>query len=84
MTLTQLRKEIDRVDMKILNLVAGRKKLVSRIIEYKFEKRIPLVNKKREQEIISRLISGKKLSSTEVYALWNVLFGMSYEVGKKR
>ncbi len=81
--LTQLRKDIDKVDLKILNCVAQRKNLVKKMMKYKFEQNMPLVNQKREREIISRLVSQRKLSSLQVRALWKVLFGMSHKLVKK-
>lgn len=84
MALTQLRKEIDKVDLKILNSVAQRQKLVQNIMKYKSQQGMPLANKKREREIISKLVSRRKLSSSQVRALWKVLLGMSGTIGKKK
>lgn len=81
--LPQLRKDIDLVDLKILNLVAQRRKLVIKIMQEKSKQGMPLADKKREREIVSHLISRKKLSASQVRALWKVLFGMSHKLVKK-
>lgn len=51
----EIRKDIDKIDEKILDLLAERLKKVSLISKYKKENRIPKFQKEREEEILNRL-----------------------------
>ena len=55
----KLRKEIDRIDNNIITLLSKRKGIVKKIADIKRQKNKPVIDNKREQEIINRL---KKLS----------------------
>lgn len=50
--LNELRKEIDKIDNKIVELVAKRLSLVKEIAELKNKKNIEILDKNREAEII--------------------------------
>ena len=55
----KLRKEIDRIDNNIIELLSKRKGAVKKIAGIKRQENTPVIDKGREQEIINRL---KKLS----------------------
>ena len=55
----KLRKEIDRIDNNIIELLSKRKNIVKKIAGIKRQENTPVIDKGREQEIINRL---KKLS----------------------
>ena len=55
----KLRKEIDRIDENIIELLSKRKGVVKKIADIKRQENKSIVDKEREQEIIHRL---KKLS----------------------
>jgi chorismate mutase len=55
MEIKKIRKEIDKIDDKILTLLSKRKNLVKDIARLKKELKIPIFDKKREEQIIERL-----------------------------
>lgn len=55
MELEELRKEIDRIDDKIMELLGKRKTLVKEIAVLKKTKNAPVFDKERETQIIARL-----------------------------
>lgn len=57
MDLTEIRKEIDKVDGEILPLLIKRMKLSEQVAEYKRKNNIPVLNVKREQEILEKIKS---------------------------
>ena len=59
MSLEGLRKNIDSIDNKIIELLAKRKELIKEIASIKKEQKKPIIDEEREQKIIGRL---KKLS----------------------
>ncbi len=57
--INKLRKEIDRIDNNIIELLSKRKGIVKKIADIKRQENKSIIDKEREQEIIHRL---KKLS----------------------
>lgn len=55
--LIKIRKEIDAVDKEIVRMLIKRFKLVRRISKVKAKYRLPLVDVKRERQILSRVRS---------------------------
>ena len=55
MYLKSKRKEIDRIDSELLNLLAERKETVREIFSHKRKNKIPLYDPERELEIINRV-----------------------------
>jgi chorismate mutase len=51
----KIRKQIDRIDLVIITVLAERMSLMPEIAEYKKEHNIPVFQEKREQDIIKRL-----------------------------
>ena len=55
MQLEELRKEIDKIDEKLLLLLEERLEKAKQITEYKKENNIPETQKEREEEILDKL-----------------------------
>jgi chorismate mutase len=55
MDLTKLRKEIDHLDHKLINLLHRRKTLVEKVGLFKKKRGLPVFNKAREKEIYKKL-----------------------------
>lgn len=77
-----IRFEIDKIDLKILNLISERKDLVTKIVKYK--NRDQIVDKKRIDEILFKLsFEAKKrgISESLVKELWESMINsfISYE-----
>lgn len=71
----KLRKEIDRIDNSIIELLSKRKSIVKKIAGIKKQENKPVIDKEREQEIIHRL---KKLSKEK--GLDEDFIGSVYEI----
>lgn len=54
MKIEELRKQIDRVDSDLIQMVAKRLKIVEKIAKYKAEKSLEIVDAKREKELLSK------------------------------
>lgn len=63
--LDQLRKEIDSIDLNLLELLEKRFQTVKKIAETKQKINLPTQSIDREDEIIDSWLSHKKLCSTE-------------------
>lgn len=55
MDLIELRKQIDEIDEQLINLLLKRMELSKGVAQYKFERGIPVLNTKREQEILDNV-----------------------------
>lgn len=83
--LSSLRAEINQIDKNILNLISKRIRLASKIGLYKKSSKLPVQDKKREQEILANLLkNGKKynLSPSLIKSTWDLLFKESYKKEK--
>jgi len=68
--LEQLRAEIDKVDIELLQLLSKRMKIVSDIGEYKKDHKITILQLKRWNKVINdRLMSGKELGLDKEFLL---------------
>ncbi len=90
MDLKQLRKEIDEIDNKLLELYNKRLELVLKVGELKNSNKSPIYRPEREKEILDRLKSINrqqhgKLSDAAIEALFLELFSVSrnYELAEK-
>ncbi len=86
MDIKKLRKEIDKIDAKIIPLLGKREKIVEKIAAIKVKQGIPTVQKTREKEIIAKT---KKIAKThklkpsiidDVYA--KIIFPYGYKLHK--
>ena len=55
MDLLELRKKIDEIDKQLIPLLIKRMKVAERVAQYKVENNIPVLNSKREQEILDKV-----------------------------
>lgn len=60
MNLEELRKALDRIDGKILKLLSERATISKEIKKYKEEKKIPVFDPKREEEVVNRILLKNK------------------------
>jgi chorismate mutase/prephenate dehydratase len=85
--LLELRKKIDEIDEKIVNLLAERTNLIRRIGQLKRELKLPIKDLKREREIYSRIIKiakDKGLNESFVKNIFEEIIAMcSYEQGEE-
>ena len=79
MDMRELRERIDGVDDEILDLLAKRQELASRIGEMKRRQGIPIYDAERERSILSRLrgLNGDRLAQDAVRAIWREIFSAS-------
>lgn len=77
MELLEIRKNIDAVDDEILRLFLKRMELSREVAEEKIRKNIPILNMKREREVLSRI--SEKAGDMDGYAriLYSTLFELS-------
>lgn len=78
----EIRLEIDKIDLKILDLISARKDLVTNVV--KFKNRNQITDKKRIDEILNRLddeAKERKISQSLIRDLWNIMIKsfISYE-----
>ena len=60
MSLVRLRKEIDRLDQRLLKLLNQRMRLVTKIAALKKKLGLPIFDGRREQEVLSRLAKSQE------------------------
>ena len=65
MTLSRLRIKIDKVDNLLIKTLAQREKIVQKIAKIKKKQYLPIINKKREQEIYNQLKKKAKMYHLE-------------------
>ena len=85
MSIEQLREEIDKVDAEIINLLSRRKKAVQKIALFKKKLDKPIVDNRREQQIIKRLkriAKGKNLDDGLIVSLYRVIIKNSRDEQK--
>lgn len=72
LTLRQLRKQIDRLDERLLRLLNTRARLAARVGELKKRKGLPLFDPRREREILRRLteVNAGPLPDASIEALF--------------
>ena len=71
-SIEEIRDEIDKIDLKILDLISDRKDLVTEVV--KLKKRDQIIDKKRIDFILDKLSSEAKkkgLPESLVQELWN-------------
>lgn len=75
MTLTHLRKRIDQVDRRILQLLNERAEVARQIGEVKRRRGLPIFDGKREMDVLRRLTrtNGGPLSVSAVRAIFQVI-----------
>ena len=78
MELTDLRREIDRVDSEILRLLAERMALCDRVATYKSAHGLPILDEAREEEKLARAAASVPADlSGDARALYALLLSLS-------
>jgi len=82
--LTQIRKEIDRLDDELLGLLIKRLKLGKEIAEVKREIGKAVADEEREKEIFQRLIknAGNKMPEENVIEIFSKILKISRKIQK--
>lgn len=83
--LNKLRENINEIDEQFLDLIAQRIEVVKAVGEYKKERGLPVIDRKREEELLQKLIQrGKKYSLDEsiIRKVWKDFFEIAYELEK--
>ena len=77
-----LREKIDKIDKKIINLIKNRMDIAKEVGKIKSALNIPIEDKKREEEIISRLVefSDGSLNPNQLIRIITALFKISKQV----
>jgi chorismate mutase/prephenate dehydratase len=76
-----LRRKIDLIDRKILNLLEQRRQIAERIIKMKIKNGLKVTDRKRENEIIKNLIKRTKNKTLRKYLpqIYKIVFKISKE-----
>ena len=81
MDLSEYRKQLDRIDEKMLGLFTERMKIASEIAEYKRENDLPVLDLKREKEKLTKI---EEMSPEEFSDYSFTLFSMVMELSRSR
>ncbi|HIH15692.1 MAG: hypothetical protein QT08_C0018G0015 [archaeon GW2011_AR17] len=84
MELEKLRKELAKVDSKIVYLLEQRKNTVLKIGKIKELKGIHMVQKEREQKTLQRLVKQTNVDPKIVKKIYFILFSYSHKLQKKK
>ncbi len=78
MNLDEIRKQIDKVDEKLLNVYKERKELVKKVAEYKIANSLPVLNQNREKEVCQKLVKkfGEDMKQ-DIFSLYPVIMNVS-------
>jgi chorismate mutase len=76
------RKKIDKIDKEIINLLEKRFDIAKKMGEYKRKNNIPLVDKKREEEIFQTRVKHSKFSPDFTKKLFKLIILESRKVQK--
>lgn len=78
MEINEIRNKIDNIDSKLIQLFIERMNITLEVAKYKDENHLPVLDKKREREIITRLTSmGGEEFENYIKILFNLIFDLS-------
>lgn len=77
MELDEARREIDKIDARLLRLFLRRMELAGEIAAYKQKHRLPVRDEPREQEILARVAAEAGENAGSAKALFSTLFALS-------
>lgn len=81
--ISNLRKSIDAIDDKLLELIISRADLVKEIGNLKNQSKMPVVDTERESEIFKKIMSKAKesgLDQSAIKKIWQSLIEISYKI----
>ncbi len=83
--LEELRNKIDKIDDQLLNLIQERFEIVDEVRKYKEENNLPIKDKNREKQILSRLAENYNgiLSKEEITDIFKKIIGVSTHVQER-
>ena len=76
-TLVNLRKQIDNIDDKIIQLLDERMKICQQVGQVKKDNNIGLTHTSRENDIIDRLSTGVSLTRDDIKSIYEKIFIVS-------
>lgn len=85
--LKKLRKEIDKIDVELVKILAKRFKIARQIRQYKKTNKLPLIDKKRENYILEtkiKLAQRLKLDSNLIKDIFMLIFKKTREKRNKK
>jgi chorismate mutase/prephenate dehydratase len=74
------RDQIEKIDLEILKLLEERLFIVSKIGEIKKTNNIPIYNKEREDEVVTKLKSYNLINSDYIDLIWSNIMIVSRDV----
>lgn len=78
MELSEIRKEIDAIDVQIKDLFLKRMSFSEKVAEEKIKKGLPVLNQAREDEIVENLTRGEKAEDAKALeSLYRNIFEIS-------
>ena len=77
MELSEIRKKIDAVDSRLLDLFLERMRLAEEVAAYKNEKRLPILNRQREREILAKVTERAGDKERYAYHLYSTLLELA-------
>lgn len=83
--ISKIRNNIDKIDSKIIKLLSLRRKQVIQITKYK--KRSEIIDKKRIENILKRLVKKGKILEIEPYlitSIWNAMIKSFIKLEKEK
>ncbi len=80
MQLQELRKEIDRIDSELLELIQRRMHIVGEVAEYKRANQLPVFAPERENEVLNRL--AEKVADPNHISGIKLLYGIIMDLNK--
>lgn len=85
MDLTQLRKEIDRIDSELVDIFCQRMDVAAKVADYKKEHNLPIAHPGREQEVLQKVTAmGSTELSDYIRVLYSTIFELSRDYQNKR
>jgi len=72
--INELRKSINRIDENFVKLLSERRKISSKIVELKELSSKPIRDKKREQELLERIIKLAEDKNVDVYLIKKIFY----------
>ncbi len=86
MEITGFRKQIDKIDQQIIELIAKRQKIATEIAHWKFQKGAPIHDETRMKEILAQVFDSAvehNIDPVFIQKIFEILIAMSEERQKE-
>ena len=80
--INNLRKEIDTVDVELINIIEKRQDIVKQVLKIKLEEDLLIEDPVRERSIIEKLSDNSKLPKQMIKEIYNIIFKNSKKCQK--